>query len=143
MNHISKRISKSTFGLLAFGVTLLVIEPANLPESFFTEANARVGRPLTPVSVGGVARRTTRRTVYGTAAVTTAAVASQPVTVVQQPVTVVQQTSLPIGSTVPSLPSGCSSTTVSNTSYFTCDGNWYKPAMQGGNVVYSVVANPG
>ena len=143
-----KVISKSTFGLLVFGITLLVIEPANLPESFFTEANARVGRPLTPVSVAGVGRRTARRSVYGTAAVTTAAVTtaavvSQPVTVVQQPVTVVQQTSLPIGSTVPSLPSGCSSTTVNNASYFTCDGNWYKPAMQGGNVVYSVVANPG
>ncbi|MEN8713022.1 MAG: DUF6515 family protein [Arenicellales bacterium] len=49
---------------------------------------------------------------------------------------------MPVGSTVPSLPAGCSSTTVNNTSYFTCDGNWYKPAMQGGNVVYSVVAAP-
>jgi hypothetical protein len=28
-------------------------------------AQARVGRPLTPVSVAGVARRTTRRHVYG------------------------------------------------------------------------------
>ena len=144
-----KVISKSAFGLLAFGVTLLFIDTANLPESFFTEAHARIGRPLTPVSYAGVARRTTRRTVYGAAAVTTAAVASQPVTVVeqpvtvvQQPVTVVQQASLPVGPTVPSLPAGCSSTTVNNASYFTCDGNWYKPAMQGGNVVYSVVAAP-
>lgn len=32
-------------------------------ESFVTTAEARVGRPLTPVSVAGVARRTTRRTV--------------------------------------------------------------------------------
>lgn len=137
-----KVISKNAFGLLAFGVTLLFIDTANLPQSFFTEAHARIGRPLTPVSYAGVARRTTRRTVYGAAAVTTAAIASQPVTVVQQPVTVVQQASLPVGSTVPSLPAGCSSTTVNNTSYFTCDGNWYKPAMQGGNVVYSVVAAP-
>ena len=137
-----KVISKSAFGLLAFGVTLLFIDTANLPQSFFTEAHARIGRPLTPVSYAGVARRTTRRTVYGAAAVTTAAVASQPVTVVQQPVTVVQQAALPVGSTVPSLPAGCSSPTVNNTSYFTCDGNWYKPAMQGGNVVYSVVAAP-
>ena len=28
-------------------------------------AQARVGRPLTPVSVAGVARRTTRRQIYG------------------------------------------------------------------------------
>ena len=147
MIHLSKRISKSAFGLLAFGVTLLLIEPANLPESFLTEASARVGRPLTPVSVGGVARRTTRRSIYATTAVTAAAVTptvvTQPVTVVEQPVTVVQQSALPVGSTVPSLPSGCSSTTVNNTSYFTCGGNWYKPAMQGGNVIYTVVANPG
>jgi hypothetical protein len=38
-------------------------------------AQARVGRPLTPVSVAGVARRTTRRAVYGTAAVGAAAAA--------------------------------------------------------------------
>jgi hypothetical protein len=33
--------------------------------SFTSEANARVGRPLTPVSVAGVARRTTRRCAAG------------------------------------------------------------------------------
>jgi len=33
--------------------------------SFFAIAEARVGRPLTPVSVGGVARRTARRCVAG------------------------------------------------------------------------------
>jgi hypothetical protein len=34
-----------------------------------TSADARIGRPLTPVSYAGVARRTTRRTVaYGAAA---------------------------------------------------------------------------
>ncbi|MDU0310688.1 hypothetical protein RWJ89_26115 [Rhizobium sp. 10PS4] len=31
--------------------------------SFISEAQARVGRPLTPVSYAGVARRTTRRAV--------------------------------------------------------------------------------
>lgn len=52
-------------------------------------AEARVGRPLTPVSVAGVARRQTRRAVYGTGVVgagvvgaaavgTAAAVAAQP-----------------------------------------------------------------
>ncbi|QDF42259.2 hypothetical protein FJN17_05865 [Bradyrhizobium symbiodeficiens] len=39
----------------------------------FSQADARVGRPLTPVSVAGVARRTTRRAVVGTAAVGAAA----------------------------------------------------------------------
>jgi hypothetical protein len=37
-------------------------------------AQARVGRPLTPVSVAGVARRTTRRAVVGGAAVGAAVV---------------------------------------------------------------------
>ncbi len=37
-------------------------------------AQARVGRPLTPVSVAGVARRTTRRAVVGGAVVGGAAV---------------------------------------------------------------------
>ena len=32
-----------------------------------TEAEARIGRPLTPISVAGVARRTTRRTIRRTA----------------------------------------------------------------------------
>ena len=40
----------------------------------FNSAEARVGRPLTPVSVAGVARRTTRRAVVGGAAVGAAAV---------------------------------------------------------------------
>jgi hypothetical protein len=37
--------------------------------SLITEASARLGRPLTPLSYAGVARRTTRRAVYGAAAV--------------------------------------------------------------------------
>jgi hypothetical protein len=39
-----------------------------------SSAQARVGRPLTPVSGAGVARRTTRRAVVGGAAVGAAAV---------------------------------------------------------------------
>jgi hypothetical protein len=42
--------------------------------SLMAEAEARVGRPLTPVSYAGVARRTTRRTVAVTTAVTAPAV---------------------------------------------------------------------
>lgn len=145
-----KVISKSIFGLLTFGLMFLTTGPLNLSEVLINDAEARVGRPLTPVSVAGVARRTTRRSVYTAAAVTTTAVVAttavivaQPTTVVHQPVTVIQQQSpLPVGSTVPSLPSGCDSRTVNNTSYFFCGGNWYKPAMQGGNVVYMVIVNP-
>jgi hypothetical protein len=38
-----------------------------------SQADARVGRPLTPMSVAGVARRTNRRAYYGTAATVGAA----------------------------------------------------------------------
>jgi hypothetical protein len=34
----------------------------DMADSFVSTAEARVGRPLTPVSVAGVARRTSRRT---------------------------------------------------------------------------------
>ncbi|WP_289020532.1 DUF6515 family protein [Desulfobacter postgatei] len=36
-------------------------------EMFVKQAEARVGRPVTPISVAGVARRTTRRTIRRTA----------------------------------------------------------------------------
>jgi hypothetical protein len=39
------------------------------PGSFVTTAEARIGRPATPMSYAGVARRTTRRAVVGGAAV--------------------------------------------------------------------------
>jgi hypothetical protein len=44
------------------------ISPTN-SGSLMTEASARIGRPLTPMSYAGVARRTTGRAVYGAAAV--------------------------------------------------------------------------
>ena len=57
----------STLGLLA-GTTLLCAFPVSVQLSqdnklsvSFDTASARVGRPLTPVSVAGVARRTERR----------------------------------------------------------------------------------
>ena len=48
--------------------------PGGGPSLSIDSAQARVGRPLTPVSVAGVARRTTRRAVVGGAAVGAAAV---------------------------------------------------------------------
>ncbi|MCK5647249.1 MAG: hypothetical protein KAI22_00070 [Gammaproteobacteria bacterium] len=55
------------------------------------DAEARVGRPLTPVSVAGVHRRTRRRTAAVTAAVvaTPVVVAPAPVVVTPVPVPVV------------------------------------------------------
>jgi hypothetical protein len=59
---------KSLALLTAWMVALLFeLFPAVRP------AHAIIGRPLTPVSYAGVARRTTRRTVAATAAVTATA----------------------------------------------------------------------
>ncbi len=46
-------------GVLYIGERLSI----DMEDSFVSTAEARVGRPLTPVSVAGVARRTSRRTV--------------------------------------------------------------------------------
>jgi hypothetical protein len=45
-----------------------------------SSAEARVGRPLTPMSYAGVARRTTRRAYYGAAAAGAAAAGAYAVT---------------------------------------------------------------
>jgi hypothetical protein len=56
--------------VLAGGAALLCGGGGSLPSGLFiSQAEARVGRPATPMSYAGVARRTTRRSVaYGAAA---------------------------------------------------------------------------
>lgn len=60
-------------------------------------AEARVGRPLTPVSVAGVARRTTRRMIVATSA---------------PPVAV--------------LPTGCTTVVIEGTTLKQCGGTYYQ-----------------
>ena len=57
--------------LLAGTSCLLIGEPGSMTGSgpLVSQANAIIGRPLTPVSYAGVARRTTRRAVVGGAMV--------------------------------------------------------------------------
>ena len=59
--------------IAAFSGTLLWNGTASLERGLISGAEARIGRPLTPMSYAGVARRTTRRAVYGTAAAAAAA----------------------------------------------------------------------
>ena len=116
--------------------------------TFVSEAEAIIGRPLTPVSFAGVARRTTRRVVVGTTAVvaTSTAAATQPTTVIveQAPAQPSAQatTAVPIGPVVPAFPAGCSSVTVQGANYFNCAGVYYKPSFQGNNLIYVVVEKP-
>ena len=50
--------------------------PPDTQSSAMSSAEARIGRPLTPMSYAGVARRTTRRAVVGGAAVAAGAAAA-------------------------------------------------------------------
>jgi len=63
-------MKKSTFVLLAIGFAVAasdLLPVGVVPGGIFVrDAQAIVGRPLTPVSVAGVARRTTRRTIVAT-----------------------------------------------------------------------------
>jgi hypothetical protein len=77
-----------------------------------SNVGAVVGRPLTPVSYAGVARRTARRTTYAAAA-TTAATAA----------------------TMTALPAGC----VFAGGIYTCGAVRYRPYYDGPTVVYQVV----
>jgi hypothetical protein len=74
MRKISIKQALLATATLAFG-TLASINwsSGGVPSIAVESAQARVGRPLTPVSVAGVARRTTRRAVVGGAAVGAAA----------------------------------------------------------------------
>jgi hypothetical protein len=61
-----KAKTKSHVLLVMFAVLVASFVELGLP--FVRQAEAVVGRPLTPVSYAGVARRTTRRTVAATTA---------------------------------------------------------------------------
>jgi hypothetical protein len=146
------------------------VDQTSAKKVFLREAEAVVGAPLTPGSAAGVARRTTRRVVGAEAAASSqqqqataqqqqataqqqAAVAQQQQATAQQQAAVAQQQATaqqqarpagapPIGTVVPALPAGCTSVVVSGVSYSDCKGIFYKPGMQGNNVVYVVVEKP-
>lgn len=75
MKHLSRKsIVLSLAAMMAFAAGLIWSGRATLNEGFASSAEARIGRPLTPMSYAGVARRTTRRAVvYGGAATAAAA----------------------------------------------------------------------
>jgi hypothetical protein len=83
MNRAQSRLVKIAVATLVGTACLFASEKAILLQdgSLIAVAEARIGRPLTPMSYAGVARRTTRRAVaYGAAA---GAVYAPPVAVVR------------------------------------------------------------
>ncbi len=71
-----------------------------------TTAEARIGRPLTPMSVAGVARRTTRR--------------------------VIRRSTI----FVPALPRSCVAVTLNGAGYYQCGATYYQPYQGQYVVVY-------
>jgi hypothetical protein len=81
-NNMTRSVAKIVLAGAAGLVVLFAsdnLSPTN-SGSLVTQAEARVGRPLTPMSAAGVARRTTRRAYVGAAAVGAAAVGAAAVT---------------------------------------------------------------
>jgi nucleoid-associated protein YgaU len=123
------------------------------------EAHAIVGAPATPVSVAGVARRTTVRAASASAA-TSATAQQQAATAQQQAETAKQQEATAkqqaataqqqaaaaarppgapaVGTVVNTLPAGCKPETKSGVEYQNCGGVYYRAAFQGNNLVYVV-----
>jgi hypothetical protein len=130
---------------------------APLGVGFLRDALAIVGAPLTPVSVAGVARRTTRRVVVAesaaaqssasataqqqqaTAQQQAATAQQQQATAQQQAATAAAQAGTPaIGTVVAALPAGCVPETKGGVAYQRCGNVYYRSAFQGNNLVYVV-----
>ena len=123
------------------------------------EAHAIVGAPVTPVSVAGVARRTTRRVVVAESTAVAATTQQQAATAQQQQATAQQQAATAqqqaataqqqaaaarpagapaVGAVVNALPAGCKPETKDGVEYQKCGGVYYRAAFQGNNLVYVV-----
>ena len=120
------------------------------------EARAVVGAPLTPMSVAGVARRTTARAAVASTSATSqqqaataqqqqATAQQQAATAQQQAATAQQQAAAarpvgapPAGAVVDALPAGCKPETRNGVEYQNCGGVIYRAAFQGNNLVYVV-----
>jgi len=71
MNDKTRSTSSVAIAAVLGAGALMVAEPAILGRggALTTSAESRIGRPLTPLNYAGVARRTTRRAIYGGAVV--------------------------------------------------------------------------
>jgi hypothetical protein len=168
---------RNTLKVAAVALSLPLLLLADLsPDAPFgialgREAAAIIGRPPTPMSYAGVARRTTARVVTteavvvssaaaaSTAAATSAAaqqqaVAQQQAATAQQQAAVAQQQAAiaqqqaqaagapAIGTVVQALPAGCGAVAKGGVEYYQCGSVFYRAAFQGNNLVYVTVAKP-
>src|SRR4051812_2660902 len=94
------------------------------------DAHAVIGRPLTPVSYAGVARRTTRRAAY-TGAYAGAYTGGYAAPVAAAPVAVA-----PAAGVVTALPGGCARADAAGGIYYQCGAARYQPYYYGSTLVY-------
>jgi hypothetical protein len=71
MTRVMRNLTRLSLAIALGGFTLTWngMMPLDSQSSLVSSAEARIGRPMTPMSYAGVARRTTRRAVVGGAAV--------------------------------------------------------------------------
>ena len=132
---------------------------AHLPPrlGFVGKAEAIIGMPWTPYSFAGAARRSMyAEAAYGAAAANAAAMNAAAANAAYANAAAAQAaasqaaaaaaaahaaaSALPIGTIVPSLPPGCTSTVIGGVNYFNCAGVYYRAGFQGSNIVYIVSA---
>ena len=113
MKHIVSSFSFPVLILLAF--LFIFVDIPFIDTTFVTDAEARVGRPATPGSVGGVRRRTRRRTTRRVIA---------------------------IGTRATVLPVGHAAVVVHGVTYYHHEEVYYQPHYEGNTVVYVVVEKP-
>jgi len=134
---------------------------------FVGNAEAIIGMPWTPLSFAGVARRSMyREAAWNAAAMNAAAVNAASANMAYANAAAAQAAAanaaaaqaaaanaaaaaanaqriaatLPIGTTVPYLPPGCTSTVITGVNHFYCGGVYYRAGFQGNSVVYIVSA---
>jgi hypothetical protein len=114
-----KTISSKTRIVLSVLFFVFIGLLISLPESnyfgslFVEDAEARVGRPATPASGAGVARRVVHR-----------------------------HTAVVYGARVTVLPVGYTTVVVSGSTYYVSGGTYYQPHYEGNTVVYVTVVQP-
>jgi hypothetical protein len=136
-------IIRNTLILGIASASLLCLDNLPVNIGFIGKAEAIIGRPATPMSYAGVARRSAyvAAPVARTAAVaTTAAVVTTAAVATSAEMAAASQPVLEVGTTVAALPGGCESATINGVDYKKCGGVYYRPAYQGNTLVYVVSA---
>jgi membrane protein involved in colicin uptake len=153
--------------LLSTVLTVAVMFLSVAELGFVKNAEAIIGMPWTPYSFAGAARRSMyAEAAYGAAAANAAAMNAAAANAAYANAAAAQAAAtnaaaaqaaaanaaaaadaarqaaagLPIGTMVPSLPPGCTSTVIGGVNYFQCGGVYYRAGFQGNNIVYIVSA---